>query len=75
MNSKDKMENLTKEGCSRVIAYTNYRIVHSYTLECGFHCSNYMTELPPAANSDKRPNGQPEFVQDETENINSPIYG
>ena len=54
MNSKDKLEPLTKEGCSRVIAYKNYKIIHSYTLECGFHCSNYLNELSYSSNTQRK---------------------
>ena len=37
MSTKDRMENLTKEGCSRVNVYKLSNIIHSYTLECGYH--------------------------------------
>ena len=43
MVAKDKLETMTKEGCSRVNFYKMCNIIHSYTLECGFHCSNYVT--------------------------------
>lgn len=34
---KDANELLSKEGCGRVVAYLIAGIVHSYTLELGFH--------------------------------------
>lgn len=37
MTFKDSNENMTKEGCGRVVAYRTTGIVHSYTLELGFH--------------------------------------
>ena len=45
MSSKDRMEEKTKEGCGRVNLYKICGIPHSYTLECGFHCSNFSNEL------------------------------
>jgi hypothetical protein len=50
MNTRDRNEDLTKEGCGRVIFYKNYGLIHSYTLECGFHSSNYVTPLAFASN-------------------------
>lgn len=77
MSSKDKLEPLTKEGCSRVIAYKNYKIIHSYTLECGFHCSNYLTELPYSSNVHRKFNVQNrnyQYVEDDLENVKSDLY-
>ena len=45
MASKDRFESVSKEGCGRVNVYKINNIIHSYTLECGFHCSNYVQEL------------------------------
>ena len=42
MASKDRFESVSKEGCGRVNVYKINNIIHSYTLECGFHCSNYV---------------------------------
>ena len=42
MASKDRFEPISKEGCGRVNIYKINSIIHSYTLECGFHCSNYI---------------------------------
>ena len=50
MTSKDRLEEKTKEGCGRVNLYKICGIVHSYTLECGFHCSNYLNELSHPSN-------------------------
>jgi hypothetical protein len=43
MNSRDKGEKLTKEGAGRVCIYKLCDIIHSYTLECGFHYSNTLS--------------------------------
>jgi len=54
MSSKDKMETMTKEGCGRVNAYKVSGIIHSYTLECGFHCSNFLNDLAIPANMHRK---------------------
>jgi hypothetical protein len=41
MKSKDRTEEFTKEGCSRVVVARLCGITHSYTLECGYHI-NYV---------------------------------
>lgn len=50
MTVKDRNEELTKEGCGRVCFYKTYGLIHSYTLEMGFHSSNYVTPLSFANN-------------------------
>jgi cytosolic carboxypeptidase protein 5 len=37
MKARDYGEDLSKEGCARVVVYECSNIVHSYTLECGYH--------------------------------------
>ena len=37
MTSKDRYEDLTKEGWGRVWFYRNLQVINAYTLECGFH--------------------------------------
>jgi len=37
MYARDRGEKLTKEGAGRVSVYRMCNIIHSYTLECGFH--------------------------------------
>ena len=32
MSHKDRSDNLTKEGCGRVVVYKTAKIIHSYTL-------------------------------------------
>lgn len=49
MNFKDRFEDMSKEGCGRVAIYKLGNIIHSYTLECGFHCNNYTVELAAAS--------------------------
>ena len=50
MKSKDKLEEKTKEGCGRVNIHKICGTIHSYTLECGFHCSNYLNDLAEPTN-------------------------
>lgn len=45
MSVKDRNEDLSKEGCGRVLFYKQYGLIHSYTLEMGFHSSNYVSTL------------------------------
>ena len=42
MNAKDKNEDLTKEGCGRVVFNTKLQVLYAYTMECGYTCSNYI---------------------------------
>ena len=37
MSSKDRHDMYTKEGCARVYAFKTANILHSYTIEMGFH--------------------------------------
>lgn len=73
MTSKDRMEEKTKEGCGRVNIHKICGIVHSYTLECGFHCSNYLNDLAYASNIHRKI-GNYGYTEDETENVNSEFY-
>lgn len=50
MNFKDANELMTKEGCGRVVAYRTTGIVHSYTLELGFHTCE-RRQLPAESNT------------------------
>jgi len=34
---KDKFEEMTKEGCGRVQVLEMTNLIHTFTLECGFH--------------------------------------
>ncbi|EGR33126.1 zinc carboxypeptidase family protein, putative [Ichthyophthirius multifiliis] len=49
---QDKLEELTKEGCGRVYLYQVTKILHSYTLECGFHHSINKNELQDETNKE-----------------------
>jgi len=42
MKCKDKADTRGKDGCGRVFAYQKYNLVHSYTLECGYHMAKYI---------------------------------
>lgn len=46
MNAKDRNEELTKEGCGRVVMYRAARIIHSYSIECGIISANHVNTLP-----------------------------
>ena len=41
MKAKDRNEDISKEGCGRVVFYKDFGLTHSYTLECGYHCNTY----------------------------------
>ena len=45
MKAKDKNEDISKEGCGRVVFYREFGLTHSYTLECGYHCNTYNNVL------------------------------
>jgi len=36
MNAKDKNEDLSKEGCGRVVFNTHFSMPYAYTMECGY---------------------------------------
>ena len=44
MKVKDRKDIISKEGAARVVAYSKFRIIFSYTLECGYHRSTYSLE-------------------------------
>lgn len=51
---KDRNEELSKEGSSRVQIYKQFNIIHSYTLECSFHSpGNTLIPLSPVSNENK----------------------
>ncbi len=37
MRSKHKNDNHSKQGCARVFMHKLFKIVHSYTVECGYY--------------------------------------
>lgn len=49
---QDRFEDMTKEGCGRVHIYNMTNIIHSYTLECGFHQPNQLNYLAEPINQD-----------------------
>ena len=53
MNAKDKGETLTKEGAGRVCIYKICNIIHSYTLECGYHYTKNLNRLVEPCNTIK----------------------
>jgi hypothetical protein len=52
MNSKDKNEERTKEGCGRVVMHRLANIIHSYSLECGIISAIKPNIVPPPLNQD-----------------------
>lgn len=52
MKAKDRYEELTKEGCGRVFAYRCSGMIHSFTLELGYHFTNNTHSLCEPANTD-----------------------
>jgi len=42
MNAKDKNEDLSKEGCGRVVFNTHFSMPYAYTMECGYTSSVYL---------------------------------
>lgn len=45
MNARDRFEDLTKEGCGRVVMHKAANIIHSYSLECGIIAPNHINEV------------------------------
>lgn len=52
MNSKDRNEERTKEGCGRVVMHRIANIIHSYSLECGIISSVRQNSVPQAMNKE-----------------------
>ncbi len=50
MKAKDRNEDISKEGCARVVFYKEFGLVHSYTLECGYHLNTVDNILEPEKN-------------------------
>ena len=47
MNAKDRNEDMTKEGCGRVVFNTQFGQTYAYTLECGYTCGGAPNDIPP----------------------------
>lgn len=45
MNAKDRNEDMTKEGCGRVVFNTHFQVTYAYTMECGYTASTYINEI------------------------------
>lgn len=52
MNSKDRNEERTKEGCGRVVMHKIAKIIHSYSLECGIISPVRQNLVPKPMNED-----------------------
>lgn len=73
MNAKDTNEDMTKEGCGRVVMYRLANIIHSYSLECGIISANKINVIPDPVNTQFQINDK-RFVPDPLENNKDPIY-
>ncbi|EAR85016.2 zinc carboxypeptidase family protein (macronuclear) [Tetrahymena thermophila SB210] len=74
MKARDKFEEMTKEGCGRVQVHQITKIIHAYTLECGFHQATQLNYLPPASNAEFKINDVLGFDYDPAEDNQSEIY-
>ncbi|KAL4490339.1 hypothetical protein ABPG72_004378 [Tetrahymena utriculariae] len=74
MKARDKFEEMTKEGCGRVQVHQITKIIHAYTLECGFHQANQLNYLPPVSNAEFKINDALGFDYDPAEDNQSEIY-
>lgn len=77
MTAIDKNEVKSKDGSGRVQIYKQFNLIHSYTLELGYHSPITMDALAEPVNLDvpfskKLP--QYRFMQDPIENRFSPYY-
>jgi hypothetical protein len=50
MKMKDRFEELTKEGCGRVFAHKCSGMIHSFTLELGYHFTNNTEDTVQVSN-------------------------
>ena len=50
MNSRDRFEERTKEGCGRVVMHRLAGVIHSYSLECGIIAATRPNAVPGAPN-------------------------
>ena len=54
MSAKDRNEEMTKEGCGRVVFNTHFNQTYAYTLECGYTCGGAPNDIPPIENSHRK---------------------
>ena len=54
MNAKDKNEDLSKEGCGRVVFNTHFKMPYAYTMQCGYTASTYLNEINPIENGHRK---------------------
>jgi hypothetical protein len=47
MSAKDKFDTHTKEGCARVHYYKQFKMIHSFTVECGYFAPTKLNKYPP----------------------------
>lgn len=75
MYAKDKGEKLTKEGAGRVCVYRMSNIIHSYTLECGFHYSNTLNRVVhPKQGHTSSNKANITYRETDVTNIDSQVY-
>ena len=73
MSLKDKNEDLSKEGCGRVVFNRNLGQIYAYTVECGYTCSNYLNDLSPLTNAHRKYE-KLGIIHDDLDNIKSSYY-
>ena len=54
MNAKDRNEDLSKEGCGRVVFNTRFNLPYAYTMECGYTASTCLNEIVTIANGHRK---------------------
>jgi hypothetical protein len=57
MTAKDRAEDLSKEGCGRVVVYKKTGLILSFTLELAIHSILHVNNLAPCTNMHRRIEG------------------
>jgi hypothetical protein len=73
MNMKDRNEEMTKEGCGRVVFNRILGQIYSYTMECGYTYSNYLNQLEPVSNMHRK-HDKLGIITEDLDNIKGPYY-
>jgi hypothetical protein len=54
MNAKDRNEDMTKEGCGRVVFNTHFGLIYTDTLECGYTTGGVHDDIVPIENAHRK---------------------
>lgn len=73
MTLKDRNQDLTKQGCGRVVFQRDMNQIYSYTMECGYTCSNYLNQLS-SLNAPHRKIDRLGIIADDIDNVKSVYY-